>query len=452
MRVTFVNAPFVHSEHSSPENNFRFDGILPEEQYYTNANFRAFVNTYNHGVKARFGARAGACWSWTLPCPLSGTSQFPFFMAYAAANAQKAGHDVTLLDAIAMGEHSYPKFLQAVKNTAPDIVVIETSTLTIDMDIWFAEKVSYFAEVCLAGPHVTYAGEKILEQYPFVRYVLKGEYGKNCLTMLRERKRRVYDYEYIRNLDEFPFAYRDYPCSANYYDPTVIQPRPEIQMYASKGCPFHCIYCVWLQVMYGGFYTPRDPKQVVAEIRENLSKTPYKSIFFDDDTFNLGTERVSALCDELAKLGLPWSMMGRMDTCPEWLFDKMVDCGCIGMRLGVETFDKQVSKNIKKGLQVENIYKTLEYITSRYPKLQIHLTMMKNLPGQTEEIHQRDLQILNDLGYDPNSTLRHYQLSSVTPLPGTELYRQLKVQGFPDLDNWKRYDGTLDFFELGDMQ
>ena len=60
MRVTFVNAPFVHSEHSSPENNFRFDGILPEKQYFTDANFRAFVNTYNREVKARFGVRAGS--------------------------------------------------------------------------------------------------------------------------------------------------------------------------------------------------------------------------------------------------------------------------------------------------------------------------------------------------------------------------------------------------------
>lgn len=60
MRVTFVNAPLVHSEHSSPENNFRFDGILPEKQYYTDANFRAFVNTYNREVKARFGVRAGS--------------------------------------------------------------------------------------------------------------------------------------------------------------------------------------------------------------------------------------------------------------------------------------------------------------------------------------------------------------------------------------------------------
>ena len=452
MRVTFVNIPFVYSEHSSPENNFRFDGILPEKQYYTDAKFRAFVNLYNHEFKARFGVRAGSRWPWTSAVPTFGISPFPFFMAYAAANVQRAGHEVTLLDAVAMGECSYPKFLQTVKNTAPDIVVIETSTPTIDIDIWFAEKVSYFAEVCLAGPHVTYAGEKILEQYPFIQYVLKGEYAKNCLTMLRERKRRVYDYEYIRDWDELPFAFRDYPNSDNYYDPTVIQPRPEIQLYGSKGCPFHCVYCMWPQVMYGGAYTPREPKQVVAEIRENLSKVAYKSIFFDDDTFNIGTERVSALCDELAKLGLPWSMMGRLDTSPEWLFDKMVDCGCVGMRFGVETFDKQVSKNIKKGLQRDNIYKTLAYITSRHPDLQIHLTMMKNLPGQTQEIHQRDLQILNDLGYDMNSPIRNYQMASVAPFPGTELYRQLKAQGLANLDDWKRYDGSLKTFELGDMK
>ena len=450
MRVTFANPPFIYSQHSTPENNFKFEGILPEKQYFTDDNYLSFVNLHNYEVKARFGVRAGSRWPWSTGSPMFSSPNFPFFMAYAAANAQKAGHEVTLLDALAMGEYSYPIFLQLIRQTKPEIVVLETSTPTIDIDLWFAEKVSYFAEVCLAGPHVTYAGDKILEQYPFVKYVLKGEYAKNCLTMLNERERRIYDYEYIRNWDEIPFAFRDYPCVDNYYDASLIQPRPELQLYGSKGCPFHCIYCMWPQVMYGGVYLPRDPKQVAAEVKENLSKVPYKSIFFDDDTFNIGNDRISALCDELAKLGLPWSMMGRLDTSPEWLFDKMVDCGCIGMRFGVETFDKQVSKNIKKGLQQENVYKTLKYITSKHPKLQIHLTMMKNLPGQTAEIHQRDMKILNDLGYSANNPFRSYQLASVAPFPGTELYRQLKAKGLTNLDDWKRYDGYLDTFELGE--
>lgn len=452
MRVTFVNTPVVRSLHSAPENNFKFDGILPEEPYYKDVNFRTFVTLYNRELNVRFGVRAGSRWPWTHESPMATMLHFPFFMSYAAANAKKAGHEVALLDAVGMGEYSYSKFLELVRQTEPEVVVIETSTPTIDIDLWFAEKVSYFAEVCLAGPHVTYAGDKILEQYPFVKYVLKSEYAKNCLTMLKERERRIYDYEYIRDWEELPFAFRDYPGAANYYDPTIIQPRPEIQLYASKGCPFHCIYCMWPQVMYGGAYTPREPKQVVAEVRENLSKVPYKSIFFDDDTFNIGNERISSLCDELAKLGLPWSMMGRLDTSPEWLFDKMVDSGCVGMRFGVETFDKTVSKNIKKGLKQENVYKTLAYITSKHPKLQIHLTMMKNLPGQTEQIHQRDMEILKDLGYSPDSQLRNYQLSSVAPFPGTELYRQLKEKNVGNIDDWKRYDGALDTFDLGEMK
>ena len=453
MRVTFINPPFVRSEHSSPENNFSFEGILPEQPYWNDAHFRAFVTQYNREFKVRFGVRAGSRWPWSIESPLGASPNFPFFMSYAAANAIKSGHQVALLDAMAIVEFSYARFLELVRKTEPEIVVIETSTPTIDIDMWFAEKVSHFAEVCLAGPHVTYV-EDILEKYPFVKYVLKGEYAKNCLTMLEKRERRVYDYDYIRDWDELPFAFRDFPGGTNYYDGgSMIQPVPELQMYASKGCPFHCIYCMWPQVMYGGVHTPREPKQVATEIRENLEKFPYRSIFFDDDTFNIGNERISELCDELAKIGLPWSMMGRIDTSPEWLFDKMVDCGCMGMRLGVETFDKTVSKNIKKGLRSENIYRTLKYITNKHPNLRIHLTMMKNLPGQTEQIHQRDMEILKELGYDMYSRDRNYQLASVAPFPGTELYRQLKEKGVANLDDWSRYDGFgQETFDLGEMQ
>lgn len=452
MRVTFINPPVIRSRNSCPENDFKIEGILPEQPYWEDAQFRSFVNAYNKEFDVRFGVRAGSRWPWTLEVPLGSGQNFPFFMAYAAANAKKSGHQVSMLDAVAIYEFSYSRFLALVRQTNPEIVVIETSTPTFDIDLWFAEKVSYFAEVCLAGSHVTYFNDDILEKYPFISYILKGEYAKNCLTMLSKRERRVYDFEYIQNYDELPFAFRDYPGGNNYNEPTIIQPQPEIQMYASKGCPFHCIYCMWPQVMYGGHYTPREPKQVSNEIKQNMAKVPYKSILFDDDTFNIGNERISALCDELAEIGLPWSMMGRLDTSPEWLFDKMVDSGCVGMRFGVETFDKQVSKNIKKGLKQENIYKTLHYVTTKHPKLQIHLTMMKNLPGQTEQIHQRDMEILKDLGYNEQNMLRHYQLATCAPFPGTELYNYLKAKGIKNLGDYKRYDGSLDTFEIGDLK
>ena len=75
--------------------------------------------------------------------------------------------------------------------------------------------------------------------------------------------------------------------------------------------------------------------------------------------------------------------MGRLDCSPDWLYDKMVDCGCVGMRFGIETFNVNILEKIKKGLERKDFQSTLENISKKYPKLMMHLTMNVSLPSVT---------------------------------------------------------------------
>ena len=70
--------------------------------------------------------------------------------------------------------------------------------------------------------------------------------------------------------------------------------------------------------------------------------------------------------------------------------------------------------------------------------------MMKNLPGQTEEIHQEDMRIIKELGFTTNDlSKRFYQLSSCVPFPGTELYKELETKfGKEKIEKWNMYDGS----------
>jgi radical SAM superfamily enzyme YgiQ (UPF0313 family) len=366
-------------------------------------------------------------------------------MGYAAAYLREHGFQANLIDAVADEDYSYDNFIKRVELELADIVVIECSTPTIDIDLWIARKISAFAQVCLAGPHLVTHAQNIQAENPHISYFLKGEYIKSCLEMARTRKPGIYETVVVDDLDEIPFPFRDYPAAPLYYDPTMPTPRPQLQIYASKGCPFQCTFCMWPQTMYHGNVCYRKPERVAEEIRECVAKHGYRSIFFDDDTFNIGNERIGRLCDELKNIGLPWTMMGRLDCSPAWLYDKMVDSGCVGMRFGIETFDAQVLKNVKKRLESEEIEGTLAYITNKHPQLMIHLTMMKDLPGQTEEIHRNDMRILRDLGYAPGNVFRSYQLAACAPFPGTEMYETLQKEiDREKLDDFKLYDGGRD--------
>ncbi|CAD6491536.1 MAG: Radical SAM superfamily protein [Candidatus Argoarchaeum ethanivorans] len=444
MKILFVNAPVIRSEYSSAENDFKIDGFIFKLPCRKIPGLIRLLRFWGMGKGIRYGVRAGSRWPWTRDTPISAL-HYPFIMAYAASLLKKNGFEVDIIDAVADEEYSYEKFFEKVKGKKADIVVIECSTPTIDIDLWVAKRMSNFTKVCLAGPHLINNAENIMDENAYITYLLKGEYIKSSLEMARTLRSGIYESEVVDDIDSIPFPYRDFSAATKYYDPTMPTPRPQLQIYASKGCPFKCTFCMWPQTMYQGKVAYRKPECVAEEIRFCVDKYGYKSIFFDDDTFNVGNKRVSKLCVELKEIGLPWTMMGRLDCSPFWLYDKMVDSGCVGMRFGIETFDIQVLKNIKKGLESEELIETLAHITKKHPHLMIHLTMMKDLPGQTEEIHQKDMKILKDFGYGKDNIYRSYQLASCVPFPGTEMYRQLIEEiGEDKLKDHKLYDGGQD--------
>lgn len=452
MKIVFVNAPVIRSKNSSPENDFKIDGFIFKPGYRKVPGVGRLFNLLNKtiglGKGIRYGIRAGSRWPWTMDRPHGGPP-YPFIMGYSASYLNSNGYDVTIIDAIVNEQYSYEAFFEEVEAEKPDIVVVECSTPTIDIDLWVAKRVSEFTEVALAGPHLVINAESIQKEYPYIKYLLKGEYILSSLEMAKSRKKRIYELKVVKDLDSIPFPFRYYKGGDKYYDPTMPTEKPQLQIYASKGCPFKCTFCAWPQTMYRGIVSLRRPEKVVEEIEKAITLHGYKSIFFDDDTFNLGTKRISKLCDELAKTGLPWTMMGRLDCSPIWLYDKMVDSGCVGMRFGIETFNLRVLENVKKGLERKDFLKTLEYISNKYPNLMIHLTMMKDILGQTEEIHQNDLRILDELGYpkpEKNFNIyRNYQLARCVPFPGTKMFEELvKKVGEEVLKDYKLYDGSKD--------
>ena len=137
--------------------------------------------------------------------------------------------------------------------------------------------------------------------------------------------------------------------------------------------------------------------------------------------------------------------MGRLDCSPLWLYDKMVESGCTGMRFGIETFNLDCLKRINKGIERVDFMNTLKYLIEKYPDLWIHVTMMKDMPAQTEEIHQQDMKILHDMGFTLNCGKHSYQLAVCSPYKGTVLYKELEEQlGAEYMEEHNKLDGGRD--------
>ncbi|MFC1646798.1 B12-binding domain-containing radical SAM protein [Patescibacteria group bacterium] len=417
MRIVFANPPFVVSKSSNKNNNFQISGML-----YNKSFPRKWLWYLLRSRNTKYGVRAGARWTWYVDKP-NGAYHYPFMMGYSVALLRKNGFDALIYDSMAKEEYSYNSFIQNITNLKPDIVIIETSFPSLEVDLWLSKTLSDYCSVGLSGPHINTLLNK-LKKYKYIKYLLPGEYINSSLEMAKFHKTKSVFLPTIAELDDLPMPFRDYNEITRYHDSSMSTKRPQLQVYGGKGCPFRCTFCLWPQAAYAGQLSLRSPKKVAKEIKHCRDKYGFKSVFFDDDTFNIGQERVSKLCDELKKIGLPWTMMGRLDASPDWLFDKMVDSGCVGMRFGVESLNSEILKNIKKGLMRENILGTVKKLSNKHPKLMLRLLLMKNLPGQTTKMHQEDLKKFKNLGFSKSSTLRQIQIADYVPLPGTEMYKK----------------------------
>ena len=348
----------------------------------------------------------------------------------------------------------------------------------------------------MVGPHVQAFAEELIQE-PFIDHCVIGEYEIPSLEIVEklEKAKPIYEFQHLDDIDFLQgdnfLPYRPLEYLHNYWDPSMGTPRSQLQVNSSRGCPYKCTYCQWPKVMNNGQFRTRSPELVIEEIqtvilehREYLQKSrseqtifnkvknalshvgsiarrvegvrheignalhgpgEIRSIFFDDDTWNLGKSRIEAFCRGLREIGLPWTMMGRTDACQPDLYDVMVDSGCVGMRFGIESFNQRLLDNTKKKMDAKKNYDTIKYLITRFENMEFHFTTMKNLPGETEQDWLKDLEIFNELKElgERSNNIIHWQTSDCIAFPGTELWEELVAMGKGgELRNFELFDGS----------
>ena len=443
------------------------------------------------------GPNAGSRWPWTQK-GITAYACFPFFMAYAVSYLRLHGIPADMYDAVTLKHWDDEIVKSRIEEYSPDILFFETATPLFNRISRFASwaKESTGCRIVLVGPHVAAFADELIQE-PYIDHCVAGEYEKPSLDIVRrgDAADQIYRFDHLEDIGiqkgENFVPFRPLEHLDRYWEPTMRTQRTQLQVNTSRGCPFKCTYCMWPRVMNHGQYRARAPELVIDEIRTvikqygdylrsdgrrylpaRFGKTidrnlrgvarrrigvltagrnvlrgydGVQSILFDDDTWNIGRKRVTELCRGLADIGLPWTMIGRIDTSPLELYDLMVDSGCVGMRFGIETFNQRLSDNVKKKMDTRKAYENIKYLITRFSGMEFHFTTMQNLPGETSEDWKHDLAVLEDLksvGRKSNNII-HWQTGSCIAFPGTELWEEMIEAGRGDaLENFDLYDGT----------
>jgi len=380
-------------------------------------------------------------------------------MGYAATYAEReTGGEIVFRDSIALRE-SYDSYIEFVRTQPFDFVVIESASPSWEHDSDLIKRINAecpWTKIIVTGPIASQADD-ILSRLP-VYACVRGEYEKGVVRAVDGESGKIeFDMLTVDEMNAAPFPYFDATYAHRYWDGNPKgSVAPQAHVWSSRGCPYKCIFCVWPATMTGNDpdgLGKRSVRQYSAEYMEAflfelVANYGFRTIYFDDDTFNLGDRHVERMCAVMRRVGIPWSAMCRADTIRPELWQEMRDSGCFGVKIGFESGNQYVIDSIvNKRLNLERARETVGVI--KKAGMSVHGTFTYGLPGETVEQMQDTKRYIATLGLD---TLQESGCAEIegTPLHTLSQERSLrKYVGAKLTDDYVRErDGRVKFDRL----
>ncbi len=394
------------------------------------------------------------------PYPLSVHSHPPFIplgLAYLGAVAEKAGHQVTVIDCQAE-KLTIETFHDRIAQNPSDIVGVTGTTLLYKSAmklITIAKQIQPQTITVLGGSHGTFWDENALKEYPSLDIVVRRE-GELTLIELLEKIQtqssltnvlgityrsgdKIFhnaDRPFIEDLDSLPFpAHHLLPLEKLKHNGKILFP-----LVSSRGCVYWCDFCSTVR-MFGRGYRMRSPKNVVDEMQLIHDKYGITQVTFYDDAFTVNRDRVLKICEELhkRKLKMMWDCGTRVDMVDRELLQIMRDAGCIAVWLGVESGSEAMLGKMNKKIKLEQT--RLAYKTAQDLGLMTIANVVLGFPGETEQTAKETIQFVKQLNPDDVG------FYVATPYPGTPMYEQVKDNGWLRITDFDKYDTAGPTFE-----
>lgn len=378
----------------------------------------------------------------------------PLGLAYLAANLERAGHEVSILDAPALGltEADIPG---AIEDRAYQIIGVTMLTPMYARSVEVVKAIrntSPMATIVVGGAHPTILPRETLLENREIDFAVIGE-GEVILLELIEALEKGGSVEHvaglvrrkdgevhinpppklISNLDDLPMPARHLlPMDAYHMTRSRTQSTHAFTVSVARGCPFNCAFCCRI---FGRKVRHHSVGRIIEEIGILVDRYGAREINMEADTLTLNRPFVFSLCDGLMDSGLSkkiiWTCESRVDTVTEDMLKKMKEAGCWQISYGVETGSQRLLNLICKDITLEQIERTFA-LTKRIG-INIRGFYMLGLPTETRE------ESLKTISFAKKLDAEWSQFTLFTPFPGAELYDLAVKEGGLRSRNWSDY-------------
>ena len=277
-----------------------------------------------------------------------------------------------------------------IKQVAQDILEINPDVVGLSVYIWNAEiakdliryvqALKHF-RIIIGGPEVSFNAQEWIEED--IEAVIRGEGEITFWQAVNGEKEieGIYTKDYISpcHYAKVDVAYLE-TLESPYYLEMDKDKRKNRYMYfeTSRGCPYSCTYCLSsVDHSLRNFSLEYCFKQL-----DRLKTDPCKQVKFLDRTFNSHPKRALALATYINDMDLPMSfeIEVALEFFPEELlsFFEKSKPGRFRFEVGVQTFNPQTLKAIKRVQNVEKLARNVKRFTD--VGLILHTDLIAGLP------------------------------------------------------------------------
>ena len=333
-------------------------------------------------------------------------------LLYLSAYLKREGFtDISLLDL--NGNHEMPASIDC------DVVGFYSNTPQFFGALELKERLNAINKnrscvYVIGGPHVSGLPDEAAGHFD---YVVAGEGERVFLDIVKgaaSGKRlpgKILRYPYMDDLNKIPFPDRDLIDLKSYK--YFIDGEPATTLITSRGCPFGCAFCA--NNAWGKTLRYRSPENVIAELKEVMSRYGYRTFMFFDDTITVHRKRMEALCAGFKSLDIRYRCFVRADTVDEAILGKMKDSGCVEVGIGMESGSQRILDLVNKGQKKERNLQAAKWCKG--VGLRVKGFFVVGFPGEDRGSVNETIDFIEESGVDD------LDVTIFTPYPGSKIYR-----------------------------
>jgi anaerobic magnesium-protoporphyrin IX monomethyl ester cyclase len=366
----------------------------------------------------------------------------PSWVPYVGGALKTAGfNEIRFVDAMTNYIED-AELVTIIREYQPDVVLATAITPMIyksQNTLRLVRETCPNAKTIMGGVHPTYMYREVLNEAPWVDYIIRGEGEEITVNLLRAIANGT-DKQECRNILGIAFLEDGHVVATPAHPPikdlntltpdwtlldwgtymyTPLNVRVAVPNY-SRGCPFRCRFCS--QWKFWRKYRSRSPKHFVDEIERLVKDHKVGFFILADEEPTINKSRFVALCNELVdrNLGVHWGINTRVTDIlrDEQELPLYRKAGLVHVSLGTEAAAQLNLNLFRKETTIADNKRAVQLLRDNGILAEVQFIM--GLPSETPETIEETYRMARDWKADMTNW------NMYTPWPFSELFQDLQ--------------------------